>query len=440
MPDTYISKKIKKIISDTSEKVSKPLADLKKLNYDLDKSAKQGTLTKADLQSASGQVLQIRKVSYDIDISPVEKVIDTTKTTVTTVKTGKEAAIVAASVMNPAFGPSTIAIEGAKTLVDSAEHAVQLGEDEIINIKAIQRQVGNLVPETVDMIDRQNKQLEESAALHDELFTEEWEEFVGNGQAHSFYMQEAKEGVLKRDWVDKDPEKLKIVIEHAKLSGVSLDQLSDQSSDWALNQRVDSEIKINEIVLNWIKDLSRWYELEKITIGRLEEISEAEFASDEANSLRALNETDRKEMDALRWNIFDYKRDYDIFEKVMLSLSSTSPKDRLVSGVKAGSLRSGRITQNEYNTKISQKQKDRLDKSVGILVDLAYNNVYIKSITVETGKTEGGVETSTLSSTVVQHYEGYEVMMDVFQETTVDGRVKNKELLIIINRYGTQVI
>ena len=438
MPDTYISKKIKKIISDTSEKVNKPLADLKKLNYDLDKSAKQGTLTKADIQSASGQVLQIRKVSYDIDISPVEKVIDTTKTTVTTVKTGKEAAIVAASVMNPAFGPSTIAIEGAKTLVDSAELAVQIGEDEIVNIKAVQQEVGNVVPETIDKIDRFDKYLEENAALHDELFTEEWNELVKDTNAHIFYSQEAKEGVLKRDWVDKDPEKFQLVLDHAKLRGFPLDHFSDQSGDWALNHRVDSEIKINKIVLDWIKDSARWHELNKITIDRLQEISGAEFASDEANRLRALNETDRKEMAALRWNVYDYKKDYDIFEGVMLSLSSTSPKDRLVSGV--GSVRSGRITQDEYNTKISQKQKDRLDRSVGILVDLAYNDVYLKSIYVETGKTEGGVETSTVSSTLVQHYAGYEVLMDVFQETTVDGRVENKELLIIINRYGTQVV
>ena len=129
MPDTYITKNIKKVISDTSKKVNKPLADIKRLDYNFDKAAKKGTLTKDDIDSAKGQVLNIRRASDAIDITPIDIVLDTTKTTVNTVKTGRTAALVAGSVQNFSFGSSTEAINAAETLIESSETAVQFGYD-----------------------------------------------------------------------------------------------------------------------------------------------------------------------------------------------------------------------------------------------------------------------------------------------------------------------
>ena len=127
MPDTYITKAIKKVISDTSEKINQPLADIKRLEYSLDKASKQGTLTKTDLGSLKGQVLKIRRASDAIDITPVKQVLDTTKTTVNTIKTGKKAALVAGSLVNPSFGASTEAIAAAEIMIESSDTALEFG-------------------------------------------------------------------------------------------------------------------------------------------------------------------------------------------------------------------------------------------------------------------------------------------------------------------------
>ena len=212
MPDTYITKNIKKVISDTSKKVNKPLADIKRLDYNFDKAAKKGTLTKDDIDSAKGQVLNIRRASDAIDITPIDIVLDTTKTTVNTVKTGRTAALVAGSVQNFSFGSSTEAINAAETLIESSETAVQFGYDSKDGIVQDSREVGNITTELASKIDAYEKYLEESEGLSDELFQEEWDEYVANTQAHSFYSDmTGQQGVLRRDWIHKDPEKYKLV-------------------------------------------------------------------------------------------------------------------------------------------------------------------------------------------------------------------------------------
>ena len=152
-------------------------------------------------------------------------------------------------------------------------------------------------------------------------------------------------------------------------------------------------------------------------------------------------------MDVLKGNIVDYRSDYDSWESVLLSLSSTSPQDRLVPG--GGSIRSGRITQNEYNTKITRRQKDLLDKSVGATITLAFDQIYMKSILVDKQESltirSGGeiVEEITIEENFAvgtSELVGYEVFVDVQQVTTIDGRHETMEVIVIINRYGTQVI
>ena len=449
MPDTYITKNIKKVISDTSKKVNKPLADIKRLDYNFDKAAKKGTLTKDDIDSAKGQVLNIRRASDAIDITPIDIVLDTTKTTVNTVKTGRTAALVAGSVQNFSFGSSTEAINAAETLIESSETAVQFGYDSKDGIVQDSREVGNITTELASKIDAYEKYLEESEGLSDELFQEEWDEYVANTQAHSFYSDmTGQQGVLRRDWIHKDPEKYKLVLDHAEIHGAPLhNHNSIETEDWALNQRVDAEIELNDIVRKWIRDRSGWWELNKKVNDRHKEISNAGFGSEEAERLGALNITDLNEMDVLKGNIVDYRSDYDSWERVLLSLSSTSPQDRLVPG--GGSIRSGRITQNEYNTKITRRQKDLLDKSVGATITLAFDQIYMKSILVDKQESltirSGGeiVEEITIEENFAvgtSELVGYEVFVDVQQVTTIDGRHETMEVIVIINRYGTQVI
>ena len=285
--------------------------------------------------------------------------------------------------------------------------------------------------------------------MSDELFQEEWDEYVANTQAHSFYSDmTGQQGVLRRDWIHKDPEKYKLVLDHAEIHGAPLhNHNSIETEDWALNQRVDAEIELNDIVRKWIRDRSGWWELNKKVNDRHKDLSNAGFGSEEAERLGALNITDLNEMDVLKGNIVDYRSDYDSWESVLLSLSSTSPQDRLVPG--GGSIRSGRITQNEYNTKITRRQKDLLDKSVGATITLAFDQIYMKSILVDKQESltirSGGeiVEEITIEENFAvgtSELVGYEVFVDVQQVTTIDGRHETMEVIVIINRYGTQVI
>jgi hypothetical protein len=449
MPDTYISKAIKKVISDTSEKINKPLSDIKRLDYNFDKAAKKGTLTKADIDSAKGQVLNIRRASDAIDIEPVEKVLVGTKTTVNTVKAGRTAALAGASLVNPAFGSSTEAIKAAETLIESSETAVQFGYESKDGIVQDSREVGNITTELAGKIDAYEKYLEESEGLSDELFQEEWVEYVANTQAHSFYSDmTGRQGVLRRDWIHKDPEKYKLVLEHAQLHGAPLhNHNSRETEDWALNQRVDAEIELNDIVRKWIRDRSSWWGLNKKVNDRMVQINNAGFGTEEAERLGALNRTDLNGMDELKGNIVDYRSEYDAWESVLLSLSNTSPQDLQVPG--GGSIRSGRITQNEYNTTITRRQKDLLDSSVGATISLAFDQIYMKSILVDKQESltirSGGevVEERTIEENFAvgtSELAGYEVFVDVQQVTTIDGRHETMEVIVIINRYGTQVI
>ena len=90
-----------------------------------------------------------------------------------------------------------------------------------------------------------------------------------------------QQGVLRRDWIHKDPEKYKLVLDHAEIHGAPLhNHNSIETEDWALNQRVDAEIELNDIVRKWIRDRSGWWELNKKVNDRHKEISNAGFGSE----------------------------------------------------------------------------------------------------------------------------------------------------------------
>jgi len=445
MPDTYISKKIKKIISDTSEKINQPLADIKRLEYSLDKASKQGTLTKTDLGSLKGQVLKIRRASDAIDITPIDKVLDTTKTTVDTIAAGKKAALLAGSVMNPSFGASTQAIKNAETMLESSDTALEFGYTAKDGLVQDAKEVENILPKLALKIEAYEEFLEGSQSTSDRLHESEWPSYVARGEAHSFYGLDMNQGKSRRDWVHRDPEKYKIVLEHAELAGMS-DIFHAEGEDWALNQRVDAEIALNDLVRKWWIDKIRWKELDQKVIERIKERDAAGFGTIEWDELSALNAVNLDEMEVLQGNIVDYKSDYDAWESVLLSLSTTSPQDRLVSG--AGSIRSGRITQAEYNYALKPRQKDLLDRSVGATIDLAWNSVYVRA------QIQGYVREASLSGPEIYIYDfrtqfssvsssdfgGYEVHLNIMTEEGDDPRGFGniaKQIFIIINRYGT---
>ena len=460
MPDTYITKAIKKVISDTSEKINQPLADIKRLEYSLDKASKQGTLTKTDLGSLKGQVLKIRRASDAIDITPVKQVLDTTKTTVNTIKTGKKAALVAGSLVNPSFGASTEAIAAAEIMIESSDTALEFGYNAEVGLVQDSRELGNITADLARKIDEYEKRLEELGGMQfEEGIEEKWQEYVSRTQAHSFYMQGGKFGISRREWVHQDPERFKLVLEHGGMHGGGGGPgswLKIETDDWALNQRVDAEIEINNIVRKWIRDKSRWDELNQKVIDRTKVRDAAGYGTTEWEELSALNGTDLDEMDVITGNVVDYKSDYDAWESVLLSLSNTSPGDRSIPG--GGSIRSGRINQGEYNLKITDRQKDLLDKSVGATLDLAWNTVQVGGVMqaymMEYEHTQGGELVqfdfrNQFSSVSRSEWEGYEIHMSIMQEQVTipgamegdwDKRYESRTIFIIINRYGTQLL
>ena len=383
MPDTFITKAIKKVVFDLSAKVTRPLDEIKRLRYNLERAAKKGTLTKADLDSAKGQLSNIRRLNDAIDTSPVKKVLDTTKTTVTTVKTGKEAALLA-QLGGPGgvvpLGPGQIAIGKAEKLIESSKTALELGDSSLDGLDQVTRETGTTIEKTVKDIGTYEKYLAENKDLKEKEFQEEWDRLVANTLAHTFYGAEGDEGKLKRDWVEKDPEKYKLVLEHAEIHGVpisSIHSLSHLFTDgayyWGLNQRVDAEVALYDVTKKWIKDMIRWWELNKIVIDRTRTRDAAVFGTTRWNELNALNVTDLDEMDEMKGNITSYRSDYKAWEYILLSLLETHPHlgHPHYSGF-GSKIRSGRITAEEYNTTINKKQKDLLDKSVDIVTDLYY--------------------------------------------------------------------
>ena len=445
MPDTYINKSIKKVVDNASEKVNQPLADIKRLDYNLDKAAKKGTLTKTDIESAKGQVLNIRRASDAIDITPIDKVLDTTKTTVDTIAAGKKAALLAGSAINPSFGSATQAIKNAETMLESSDTALEFGYTAKDGLVQDAKEVENILPKLALKIEAYEEFLKGSQSTSDRLHESEWPSYVARGEAHSFYVLGMNQGKSRRDWVHRDPEKYKIVLEHAELAGMS-DILHAEGEDWALNQRVDAEIALNDLVRKWWIDKIRWKELDQKVIERTKERDAAGFGTIEWDELSALNAANLDEMEVLQGNTVDYKSDYDAWESVLLSLSTTSPQDRLVSG--AGSIRSGRITQAEYNYALKTRQKDLLDRSVGATIDLAWNSVYVRA------QTQGYIREASLSGPDIYIYdfrtqfssvsssdfEGYEVHLNIMTEEGDDPRGFGntaKQIFIIINRYGT---
>ena len=206
-----------------------------------------------------------------------------------------------------------------------------------------------------------------------------------------------------------------------------------------------------------VKDyLEKWDELNQKVIDRTKVRDAAGYGTTEWEELSALNGTDLGEMDVITGNVVDYKSDYDAWESVLLSLSNTSPGDRSIPG--GGSIRSGRINQGEYNLKITDRQKDLLDKSVGATLDLAWNTVQVGGVMqaymMEYEHTQGGELVqfdfrNQFSSVSRSEWEGYEIHMSIMQEQVTipgamegdwDKRYESRNIFIIINRYGTQLL
>ena len=429
MPDTFITKAIKKVVSDLSAIVNRPLDEIKRLSYNLDRAAKKGTLTKADLDSAKGQLTNIRRLADAIDISPITKIIDTTKTTVGTVKTGKAAAVVA---MGPFSAPSE-AIKAAEVLIESADTALEVGDVSLDGLDHVTRETGTAIDKTVKDIGTLEKYLAENKDLKKKEFQEEWDRLVASTLAHTFYGAEGEEGKLKRNWVEEDPEKYKLVLEHAQTHGVSISTIhplshlfTEGSYYWGLNQRVDAEVALYDVTKKWIKDMIRWWELNDIVIHRTGTRDAAGFGTARWDELNALNTTDLEEMDEMKGNISSYRSDYKAWEYVLLSLLETHPHigHPHFSGL-GSKIRSGRITAEEYNTTINKKQKDLLDKSVDIVTDLYYKdnpgleNYLELTPNVNTGEVPGYYGTS-----------GREIHMNYISE--------GKNLIMFLYRYGAK--
>jgi hypothetical protein len=464
MAKTFLGKMIDDTVNKVSKKMSDPLDNLRRINAELKKSQRVGSLTDAELAEIKIESERYGKRLMDVNTKDIRNSIRNIKSSLTSVKSGQDIALGSMVGTSGPLGPQVKVNEEASKLIEDGAESVERAGGAMNNIQ-------NVVSEGVTM-STENAQMIKAGFTHNEgrpteeekMLEKKWNEYVNAGTADIFYTQgNTPLANAWRDFVHQDPKRYAIVLEHAAARGQwSIDAIKGigvKKDPW-LDTRVKTEVEMNNIMVEYILKKDQRNELKILEMERLKKMWPNGLMGDplkprsEFNKLIKIGESIEEEVSKILQDIKKLKMDYTKNASVLTSLAKNIPAqvrkneylkvDLDTSGFTGGF--SGKITQHEYNAEISERHRQLLDESVGATINVAYDSVQIQSAQMDSMENVSEIETGILVDMTddsadfsVHAIIGYEVKWQLTQEVKTLEGTTFEEIYVIQNRYGTEI-
>jgi hypothetical protein len=445
MAKTFAGKSLSGGLNKVADSVYGPIRRLKEINRALKKSLKVGTITEAELRRLLEEGEKIQLTLRKVPIDEMDTVIKTTKNVVKGVKVGKDVALVAGSAMNPGFGTSTKIINESEALITDVEDTLESSKD---LVKEVKKEYKGLSAEMIQMAEYA-KAHREAKKLNEGQFPPWVEKYWNNqlaiNQTHLAYIGDDRQSDVMRDYIHADPRRYAKVLADAKTHGHLRYVRGNRKEDPILDTRVDVEIKMNWLMIDWIlnykdfQDIKKQvYERDKLMYPHMYSGNNPEPTPAEKEALQLEQNVDRREMEKLKEIVTRTRAEYDSNAQTLMQLGFQAETTDIDP--------TGRILGYEYNTIINSRQQQLLDDSVGeIPLDVIDVNsrIIIKN---EESKLGGVTESySDYMKSESRHGErllggGQTVFWVDMEETNINGEKHYISNFIVQNRYGTQVI
>jgi|7_EtaG_2_1085326.scaffolds.fasta_scaffold00125_15 hypothetical protein len=453
MAKTFAGKALSGGINKVADSIMSPIGRLKEINRALKKSLKVGTITEEELRRLLEEGEKIQLTLRKVPIDEMDTVIKTTKNVVKGVKVGKDVAETTMVGVSGPLKPQLMISEQSDKLITDVEDTLESTKSQVNKVKTEYAGLNSEMIEMAELADAHRQ----AKLLKDREFSVEieqrWLANESEGTTDLFYMGDRTEAYSNqiRDYVHADPRRYAKVLSDAKKRGPKVLEAirGSQAENWLLNTRVEIEIKMNWKLVDWILDYRDWYDLKVEVNKRSEKINRQNnpLSESEKEALRKENRIDWKTMDELKLKLKGLKADYNknVADLQQLGFQEDPNPDKLDP--------TGRITGNEYTLVLTDRQKQLLDESVGVI---ALQEVHIRTATVtnvtewkkgshsaahgsaHTGET--GI-TDTFTHDSRQEFKtqgGKSNTVYWFTDEEKDGEARSE--FIVQNRYGTFVL
>ncbi len=448
MAKTFAGKSLSEGINKVADSVYGPMRRLKEINRALKKSLKVGTITEAELKKLLDEGEQLQLALRRVPLDEMDTVIKTTKDVVKGVKVGKDVAESTMVGVSGPLKPQLLISEQSDKLITDVEDTLESSKDQVREVK---KEYKGLSAEMIQMAEYA-KAHREAEKLREGQFppwTEEyWNNQLATNQTHLAYIGDSRHSDVMRDYIHADPSRYAKVLADAKTHGLLSSVRGNRAEDPIIDTRVDVEIKMNWLMVDWILNYRDWqdikkqvYERDKLMYPHMYSGNNPQPTPEEKQALQLEQNVDRGEMAKLKEIIIRTKAEYDKNAQTLMQLgyqSGTTDIDP-----------TGRILGYEYNTILNSRQQQLLDDSVG---EIPLDEITINSTIIDKQErlsitTADGVTTRSYSDYTSRDLRsgenlkggGQTVLWSAEESIDINGEKEWNSVFIIQNRYGIQM-